>query len=65
MSPQEAEQEQGDVEHATGTKYEKPVVSDFGSIADHTFLTPGGNPKGCKVNCHTDKKNEQSGIATP
>jgi hypothetical protein len=27
--------------------YETPVVTDLGSIADHTFMTPGG-VKGCQ-----------------
>jgi hypothetical protein len=39
--------------------YETPVVTDFGSIVDHTFTTPGG-VKGCQVNCHLDKFNENS-----
>lgn len=39
--------------------YERPEVSDFGSIADHTFITPGG-VKGCQVGCHLDKFTEQS-----
>jgi hypothetical protein len=44
-------------------EYEKPVVTDFGSIVDHTFTTPGGATKGCTVNCHLDKFNEQSALA--
>lgn len=44
-------------------KYEKPEVTDFGSIADHTFTTPGGNVKGCTTNCHLDKYNENSGLS--
>ena len=39
--------------------YEKPEVVDYGSIADHTFSTPGGH-KGCTVDCHTDSFNELS-----
>ena len=27
-------------------RYEKPVLTDFGSIADHTFDTPGKGDKG-------------------
>ena len=27
-------------------KYEKPMLRDFGSIADHTFDTPGKGDKG-------------------
>jgi hypothetical protein len=42
--------------------YEKPVVTDFGSIVDHTFTTPGG-VKGCQVNCHIDMFQEQSALA--
>jgi len=42
--------------------YETPVVTDLGSIADHTFTTPGGT-KGCTVNCHLDMFNEQSALA--
>jgi hypothetical protein len=42
--------------------YETPVVTDLGSIADHTFTTPGG-VKGCTVNCHLDSFNEQSQLA--
>jgi hypothetical protein len=41
--------------------YEKPVVVDYGSIADHTFQTPGG-VKGCTVNCHLDSFSENSGL---
>jgi hypothetical protein len=42
--------------------YETPVVTDLGSIADHTFTTPGG-VKGCQANCHNDSFNEQSALA--
>ncbi len=46
--------------------YETPVVMDLGSIADHTFTTPGGNTKGCLTNCHLDSFTEQSALpATP
>jgi hypothetical protein len=43
--------------------YETPVVTDLGSIADHTFTTPGGSTKGCQANCHADSFNEQSALA--
>jgi hypothetical protein len=43
-------------------KYEAPKVVDYGSIADHTFTTPGGE-KGCQTNCHLDMFNEQSANA--
>lgn len=46
-------------------QYEKPFVVDFGSISEHTFTTPGGNPKGCRSNCHLDKFRENSGLASP
>jgi hypothetical protein len=26
-------------------KYESPRITDFGSIAKHTFITPGGHTK--------------------
>ena len=41
--------------------YETPVVTDLGSIADHTFMTPGG-VKGCQTNCHLDNFTEQSAL---
>lgn len=40
--------------------YETPVVTDLGSIADHTFTTPHGTTKGCLTNCHSDNFTEQS-----
>jgi hypothetical protein len=40
-------------------EYETPEITDYGSIAEHTFLTPG-HPKGCTVDCHTDKWMENS-----
>jgi hypothetical protein len=47
-------------------RYEKPVVTDLGSIVDHTFTTPHGQVKGCQTNCHLDKFTENSGLtATP
>lgn len=45
--------------------YERPVVTDFGSIADHTFMTPGGTVKGCLTNCHLDSFTEQSALPAP
>ena len=42
--------------------YETPVVLDLGSIADHTFTTPGGQGKGCTLNCHLDSFTEQSAL---
>jgi hypothetical protein len=46
--------------------YETPVVTDLGSIADHTFTTPNGQTKGCLTNCHQDSFGEQSALsATP
>ena len=42
--------------------YEAPEVVDYGSIADHTFTTPGGTVKGCQANCHLDNFNEQSAL---
>jgi hypothetical protein len=45
-----------------GMKYVAPKVVDYGSIADHTFQTPGGE-KGCTVNCHIDSFNENSGLS--
>jgi hypothetical protein len=43
-------------------RYERPMVVDYGSIADHTFTTPGGH-KGCQVNCHLDKFMENSSLS--
>jgi hypothetical protein len=45
--------------------YERPEVMDFGSIADHTFLTPGGREKGCQANCHLDSFTENSALPAP
>jgi hypothetical protein len=46
-------------------EYEKPVITDLGSIVDHTFTTPGGH-KGCQTNCHLDNFTELSANpATP
>ena len=43
-------------------KYVTPSITDFGSIVDHTFQTPGG-VKGCQTGCHIDSFNEQSALA--
>ena len=43
--------------------YEVPRITDYGSIADHTFITPGGRHKGCTENCHQDKFHEPSGLS--
>ncbi|MGH2756358.1 MAG: hypothetical protein ACRDI3_01055 [Actinomycetota bacterium] len=40
--------------------YEAPTVSDYGSIADHTFGNNGGNEKGGGVVQHYDWKCEWS-----
>ena len=43
-------------------KYEKPVLENLGSIADHTFATPGSNEKGGTTPPnHLDKFCEWSG----
>ena len=34
--------------------YRKPTITDFGSIADHTFDTPGPPGKGDKGVCGND-----------
>jgi hypothetical protein len=44
--------------------YEKPQVTDYGSITDHTFTTPNGNVKGCQANCHLDNFQENSALRT-
>ena len=44
---------------STTLEYEAPAITDYGSIAEHTFLTPG-HAKGCTVNCHIDKWQESS-----
>lgn len=43
--------------------YNKPALTVYGRIADHTFQTPGG-VKGCQVNCHIDNFDEQSALST-
>ena len=35
-------------------EYQKPRIEDFGSIARHTFTTPGGDSKGFVDPCNTD-----------
>lgn len=44
--------------------YEKPAVIDLGSIADHTWTTPGGNPKGGGDITHLDTFCEFSGCTS-
>jgi len=39
--------------------YEAPMVEDYGSIADHTFQTPGKGTKSREV-METDKYHEYS-----
>jgi len=39
--------------------YEKPVVVDFGSIADHTFVT-GGTPRKDTRTCTKDNHGDES-----
>ena len=40
--------------------YTAPTLVEYGSIGDHTFTTPNGNPKGCQNDCHTDSHLENS-----
>ena len=40
--------------------YEPPAIEDFGSIADHTFQTPGKGTKSKDTTFITDKWNEYS-----
>jgi hypothetical protein len=40
--------------------YEAPVITDFGSIADHTFQTPGEGTKSSDTTFETDKFHELS-----
>ena len=43
--------------------YKAPAITDFGSIASHTFATPGGNVKGGQEPmAHLDKFCELSGF---
>ena len=48
--------------HAEGVvmRYEKPEITDFGSITDHTFTTPGGQVKGGKPPSKPDEHGELS-----
>ena len=41
-------------------RYERPVVTDFGSIAAHTFQNPAGNYKQYETVYHLDWKCETS-----
>jgi hypothetical protein len=40
--------------------YETPRIEDFGSIADHTFQTPGRGTKSSDTTYELDKFNEHS-----
>ena len=40
--------------------YEAPAIEDFGSIADHTFQTPGEGTKSGITTYETDKWSEYS-----
>jgi hypothetical protein len=40
--------------------YEAPVIEDYGSIADHTFQTPGEGTKSSDTTFETDKYSEFS-----
>jgi hypothetical protein len=40
--------------------YEKPVVIDYGSIADHTFLGASGTPGKDTRMCTKDKFGDES-----
>lgn len=42
------------------TPYEAPAIEDFGSIADHTFQTPGKGTKSSDTTFITDKYHEYS-----
>jgi hypothetical protein len=44
--------------------YEAPAIEDFGSIADHTFQTPGKGTKSTDTTFVTDKYHEYSHPAT-
>jgi hypothetical protein len=35
-------------------RYESPRITDFGSIAQHTFITSSGKPKGGAESCELD-----------
>lgn len=45
-------------------KYEKPFVTDLGSISEHTWTTPGGRIKGGGPIFHLDKFCEPSGCSS-
>lgn len=40
--------------------YETPAIEDFGSIADHTFQTPGQGTKSTDTTYELDKFGEYS-----
>jgi hypothetical protein len=40
--------------------YEAPAIEDFGSIADHTFQTPGAGTKSADTTFELDKYGEYS-----
>ena len=42
-------------------RYERPRISDFGSIAAHTFGTPGGSDKSGKEKVDSDMFGEATG----
>ncbi len=41
-------------------RYSKPTIKDFGSIAGHTFQTPGKGTKSTNTTYQLDKYNEYS-----
>jgi hypothetical protein len=41
-------------------KYEAPAIEDYGSIADHTFQTPGEGTKNQDTTFELDTFNEHS-----
>ena len=45
-------------------RYEKPFVTDLGSISENTWTTPGGNIKGGGPIYHLDKFCEPSGCTS-
>jgi hypothetical protein len=45
-------------------QYESPTLVTYGRIADHTFITPGGQLKGCLTNCHLDNFGEPSALGS-
>jgi hypothetical protein len=44
-------------------RYECPELVQYGSIAEYTFTTPGGNIKGGDPCYHLDKYDETSGLS--